>query len=307
MLRILVRATCIVALVTGAGAALAFVDGPPASRTGAPALGGAPAEALCINCHGSYTLNEPGGSISILDVPDPYTPGQTYPIRVRVDYAHGGGVPGPRWGFELTVLTPDGDFAGAFTLPDGYGSPAFEDSLLLTMGGGQFAGRQYVTHSEFSTRVGESYGEWTVDWTAPGSDIGPVGFFASGNAANGDLSPFADRIYAGATVSRGPGLTAVAGGDAGRTRLDVPRPNPFRARTDVRWTVARAGRVVVEVLDVQGRRVRTLLDEVRPAGEGRASWDGTDVRGAAAPNGIYFVRMRAPEGTSFRQPVRLVR
>jgi len=300
MHRLVIRASALLVLVAGTGAALAYVDGPPASRTGAPALGGAPAEQLCINCHGTFALDDPAGSLAVLDVPDPYTPGQTYPIRVRLDFNHAGPVPGPRWGFEVTVLAPDGTLAGTFTLPDGAG-------LLIRNGGGAFAGRQYVTHSDLSTHLGDDHGEWTFDWTAPASDIGPVAFFASGNAANGDLSPFDDHIYATSAVSRGPSLVAVGTAPAPYTRLDTPRPNPFHARTELRYVTAYAGRVVLEVLDVQGRMVRTLVDEVRPAGEGHATWDGTDLRGFPMRHGFYFVRLRAPEGTAFRQPVRLVR
>ncbi len=55
---------------------------------------------------------------------------------------------------------------------------------------------------------------------------------------------------------------------------------------------ARAG-VRLDVFDVQGRRVRGLLDAVLEAGTHAASWDGRDETGRAASAGSYFVRMES--------------
>ncbi|HPF35316.1 MAG TPA: M14 family zinc carboxypeptidase [Candidatus Krumholzibacteria bacterium] len=77
------------------------------------------------------------------------------------------------------------------------------------------------------------------------------------------------------------------------TRLQGLRPNPFNPSTTVSYELAAAGRAVLEVYDVQGRLVRTLLDETRPAGAGTALWDGRADDGSAAASGMYFVRLRS--------------
>jgi hypothetical protein len=70
-------------------------------------------------------------------------------------------------------------------------------------------------------------------------------------------------------------------------------PNPFNPTTTVRLHLQDAVRVHAVLYDVSGRRVRTLLDGVLPAGEHRAVWDGRDAHGGRAASGIYFLRLQA--------------
>jgi hypothetical protein len=58
----------------------------------------------------------------------------------------------------------------------------------------------------------------------------------------------------------------------------------------VRLGIAQAGRVQVSIYDVAGRKVRTLVDRVFPAGEQELKWDGTDDAGNKLGRGVYFVR-----------------
>ncbi|HZE20019.1 MAG TPA: FlgD immunoglobulin-like domain containing protein [Candidatus Angelobacter sp.] len=74
------------------------------------------------------------------------------------------------------------------------------------------------------------------------------------------------------------------------------RPNPLNPQTMLSFTMSREGRVRVTVYDMQGRLVKTLLDEVRPAGEQRLSWDGSNARSQKVASGVYFFRIQAPEG-----------
>lgn len=76
------------------------------------------------------------------------------------------------------------------------------------------------------------------------------------------------------------------------TRLDGVHPNPFNPGTTVSYELAAPGRAVLEIFDVQGRLVRTLLDGELPAGPGTAPWDGRRDDGARAASGLYFVRLR---------------
>lgn len=70
-------------------------------------------------------------------------------------------------------------------------------------------------------------------------------------------------------------------------------PNPFTSSTTVRFWLPEAGRVRLEVLDVTGRIVATLVDGAMPAGTGRAVWDGRDAFGKPAAPGIYFLSLTA--------------
>jgi hypothetical protein len=70
-------------------------------------------------------------------------------------------------------------------------------------------------------------------------------------------------------------------------------PNPFTTTTEIAYRLPSASRVSLVIYDASGRRVSTLLDEVKPAGTHRIVWNGTDARGERVAAGIYHYRMRA--------------
>ncbi len=70
-------------------------------------------------------------------------------------------------------------------------------------------------------------------------------------------------------------------------------PNPFGRSTTVRYALPHAAPVTLEVLDLQGRRVRVLAAGVQGPGIIAASWDGRDARGSALSSGVYLYRLRA--------------
>jgi hypothetical protein len=102
-----------------------------------------------------------------------------------------------------------------------------------------------------------------------------------------------------------PALTAVSPARTGApsfTLLDAA-PNPFDNETLLRWELSRSARVRVDVYDVAGRRVTTLLDGERAAGAGDLRWSGRDINGRALATGVYFVRMQAAGETRTRRVV----
>lgn len=103
-------------------------------------------------------------------------------------------------------------------------------------------------------------------------------------------------------------LAPLDGGAPATPRVSALRavaPNPAAGASQVRFALARPGHVRLDVLDVSGRRVRTLLDGERLAGEGAATWDGADEAGRACGAGVYFVRLAAPGVQATRRIVRL--
>jgi len=73
--------------------------------------------------------------------------------------------------------------------------------------------------------------------------------------------------------------------------LRAPAPNPARGATTIEYGLARAGHVSIEVFDVTGRRLSTLVRGRVEAGEWRVAWDGRDGGGRRLRAGVYFVRM----------------
>jgi 3-phytase len=71
------------------------------------------------------------------------------------------------------------------------------------------------------------------------------------------------------------------------------QPNPFNPSTTIHYRVAREGQVILQVFDLQGRLVRTLLDNRRVPGDHEVTWHGHDNDGRSVAAGIYFVQMQA--------------
>lgn len=70
-------------------------------------------------------------------------------------------------------------------------------------------------------------------------------------------------------------------------------PNPFNPETNIRFAIPTTTRVQLEVFDILGRRVRTLVSEQLHAGEHTRVWDGLNDAGANVTSGIYLYRLHA--------------
>ena len=110
----------------------------------------------------------------------------------------------------------------------------------------------------------------------------------------------------GEDIKVGPGLIHVGGTasvdpSAPVTLLRDCQPNPFRIATTLSFALARGGEARLEVLSVNGRRVRTLAQGTFEAGEHTRTWDGTDDRRRALPAGLYFVRLTATAERTWRR------
>lgn len=75
--------------------------------------------------------------------------------------------------------------------------------------------------------------------------------------------------------------------------LEQNAPNPFNPTTAIIYTLQNDLPVQLRIYDTLGRPVTTLVDETRPAGVNRASWDGKDRAGHDVVSGIYFCTLRA--------------
>ena len=59
--------------------------------------------------------------------------------------------------------------------------------------------------------------------------------------------------------------------------------------------------IEIDVFNLLGHRVRTLLSNFRPAGQGQVRWDGTDQTGATVASGVYFYRLQAGDYSEARK------
>ncbi|RKZ27773.1 hypothetical protein DRQ26_02505, partial [bacterium] len=69
-------------------------------------------------------------------------------------------------------------------------------------------------------------------------------------------------------------------------------PNPFNASTDITFALPVKSNVTLEVMDVSGRIIKTLVDGEIESGIHTIRWNGTDNTGAEVSSGVYFYRLR---------------
>lgn len=70
-------------------------------------------------------------------------------------------------------------------------------------------------------------------------------------------------------------------------------PNPFNPQTVITYAVSASGRVRLEVVDLRGRLIATLVDGMVAEGRHEVIWDGRDGEGREVPSGVYIARLDA--------------
>lgn len=76
-------------------------------------------------------------------------------------------------------------------------------------------------------------------------------------------------------------------------------PNPFRSSARIRYRPRGSNPVSLEVLDLNGRLIRTFAP-----GRRSARWDGTDVDGHQVQAGVYFIRLSQGENQNYARLVK---
>ena len=189
--------------VVSSGNAFAFSFGPPDEKTGSPN------ENTCAQagCHAGNDLNVSDGSL-MLTIPETYIPSEVYTIVVNLSRAGQS-----RWGFEMTALDANGARAGTFAA-DTAGNTQLSEA----------SSKQYIKHTSAGTAQGTNDAHsWEFQWTAPDADIGPINFYAAGNAANGDFGTAGDYIYTAQeeSVSLVAGVSLEVVGDTALSTVDA--------------------------------------------------------------------------------------
>ena len=111
-------------------------------------------------------------------------------------------------------------------------------------------------------------------------------------------------------VQLGPGgVTGISGehGTPASFALFQNYPNPFNPSTTIRFSVSRGGRAALDIYDLTGRHVRTLLNGEIIAGSHTLSWDGRNERGSSVGSGVYFYRLKTGSGVTDSKKMILMR
>jgi len=73
-------------------------------------------------------------------------------------------------------------------------------------------------------------------------------------------------------------------------------PNPFNAQTTFKYTLPNASEIMIEVYDLLGRKIITLVEEYKQAGNHQVSWVASNV-----PSGVYFYKIHTENFTGTKK------
>ena len=106
-------------------------------------------------------------------------------------------------------------------------------------------------------------------------------------------------------ILSGESLVAIAG-DFGSKLLDTYTlsqnyPNPFNPTTSINYELSREGEVSLDIYDLQGRHVNTVVSGFKPSGSYSAVWNGLDAQGHSVSSGVYVYTLNANGVTISKQ------
>ncbi len=82
-------------------------------------------------------------------------------------------------------------------------------------------------------------------------------------------------------------------------------PNPFNPTTTISYSLPRRSNVTIEIFNLLGQRIRTLVDESQSSGPHRVDWDGRDAAGKTVSSGVYLYRLKAGESVQSKKMILL--
>lgn len=90
-----------------------------------------------------------------------------------------------------------------------------------------------------------------------------------------------------------------------RVRLVQPYPNPFNASTVIQYQIPNTRFVTIEIVNLPGKFIRTLVQSTQSKGRYHIEWDGRNAQGEPVSSGIYFVTLSARDFHKTRKMVYL--
>ncbi len=74
--------------------------------------------------------------------------------------------------------------------------------------------------------------------------------------------------------------------------LNQNYPNPFNPSTQISFIVNEYGHVKIDIYNIKGEKIKTLVDELCSPDDHQVTWNGTDDKGNSVASGIYFYKMK---------------
>ena len=248
----------------------------------------------------AYVSEGNSGTIGIYDLTTPSSPSflQRLNIPAPPGFVHNAWLSDDSNFMMTTEETPgktvklwDISNLGSITMTDDYIGP--NNFAHNTHVKGDFA---YISHYEAGLRIvdiSDPFDIFEVGHydTYSGSGLGCWGafpFFASGKVLASDVETGLYVLFFSVP-------TAVGGSTELPTRFAVSSnyPNPFNPTTTINYELPTASVVRLDIHDVLGQKVRTLVHEAMEAGSHKAIWDGRNDAGLPVVSGTYIYRFEA--------------
>jgi len=80
-------------------------------------------------------------------------------------------------------------------------------------------------------------------------------------------------------------------------------PNPFNPTTTIAYQMSKSEPVTITVYNLKGQKVRTLVNEVKTAGNHTVVWNGMDQNGKSVASGIYYYKLSTNNHTEVRKAI----
>jgi PA domain-containing protein len=143
--------------------------------------------------------------------------------------------------------------------------------------------------------TGSSVSHWDISAT-PNLLMEPFSTASISSSVDLTLNLFEDIGWLGATSVCAS--TAGVGPDSPATAavLGRPYPNPTSRGAAINFRILRPEYVHLTVVDVSGRKIRSLHEGMLPPGAHMRHWDGMTDSGREAPAGVYLLSLRTSEG-----------
>ena len=197
---------------------------------------------------------------------------------------------------RLMLTSPNSD--GIYTVSTDLAAPTFFQVCYrivytsttgeVTNGGGTNSGRRYYQYIVPTNVTGS-----TVTWPST-FDLAQVAWMQNS-----------------LTVETPPNLGSINGiGDknpatANNFALFQNYPNPFNPSTVISYSVPSTAKVTVDVLNILGQKVASLVNQVQTPGTHSLVWNARNDRGSMVPTGVYFLRMQSGSFTELKKMILL--
>ncbi len=130
---------------------------------------------------------------------------------------------------------------------------------------------------------------------------GQTGYLAIQCISENGLALFLDDLK---LISAG-GLSGNDPAEVGLTNLSQNYPNPFNPSTTINFSLEQSGNAELNIYNIKGEKIKTLLDKSMPQGNHSVKWDGKNSAGKSVSSGIYYYKLKTETKTFVRKMILL--